>query len=293
MAGLISPAWRIITTGPADGESFSFDRLLNEAAPGFEAEAALKVLATQGVTNFTAAPTVYRAMRGANPDVDPSQLRLRCASSTGEPLTPEVNSWAEKALGVTLHDHYGQTEVGMLVNNHHHPMLKCPIRAGSMGQAMPGWTVVVLHEEREEPVGTNELGRIAFGLHASAFAWFTGYVGDPARSAERFSDDGRWYITGDTGSMDEDGYIRFSARDDDVIIMAGYRIGPFEVESVLVNHPEVAEAAVIAVSNDVRGAVVEACVVLRDGSAGSDALVTDIQQWVTLADTNTVCIIEE
>ncbi len=247
---------------------------------GFDAQATARVLVEQGVTNFAAAPTVYRALRSANLDIAPAQLQLRCASSAGEPLTPEVNNWAEQALGVSVHDHYGQTEAGMLVNNHHHPLVKRAIKPGSMGQAMPGWTAAVLHEERDAPLADGELGRIAFDLHASPLAWFEGYAGNPAKSAEKFSADGRWFLTGDTGQMDDEGYLHFSARDDDIIIMAGYRIGPFEIESVMLKHPDVVEAAVIAVPDEVRGEVIEAYAVLREGCTASEDRVKDVQQWV-------------
>lgn len=246
---------------------------------GFSPELTMRVLAEQGVTNFAAAPTVYRALRGAG--LPPSTgLALRCASSAGEPLTPEVNEWAEVALGVSVHDHYGQTEAGMLVNNHHHPALKRPLKAASMGQSMPGWRAVILREDRDEEAAVNEMGRVALDLRDSPLAWFEGYDGAPDKTAEKFAGDGRWYLTGDTGLVDEDGYFHFSARDDDVIIMAGYRIGPFEVESAMATHPAVAESAVIAVPDAVRGEVIEAYVVLREGYTPTEALESEIQQWV-------------
>jgi len=246
---------------------------------GFDAANTLHLLARERVTNFAAAPTVYRALRSANLPI-PADIRLRCASSAGEPLTPEVNEWAEQALGVQVHDHYGQTETGMLINNHHHPLVRRPIRAGSMGQSMPGWTTVVLHEQEDEEVGPNVAGRIALETATSPLAWFSGYEGNPAKSAEKFSSDGRWFLTGDTGMVDADGYFHFSARDDDVIIMAGYRIGPFEVESVIARHPAVVETAVISVPDAVRGEVIEAFVVLAGDQAGSDELAVELQQWV-------------
>jgi acetyl-CoA synthetase len=110
--------------------------------------------------------------------------------------------------------------------------------------------------------------------------WFTGYVDAPEKTAERFSPDGRWYYTGDAGSQDNDGDLFFSARDDDIIIMAGYRIGPFEVENVLVSHPDVAEAAVVGVPDELRGEVLEAFVVLRPDVAPSDELARELQQRV-------------
>lgn len=246
---------------------------------GFSPEATWAVLCGQGVTNFTAAPTVYRALR-ASSATPPSALRLRCASSAGEPLTPEVNDWAAGALGVPVFDHYGQTEAGMLVNNHHHPALRRPLRPGSMGHPMPGWTVQVLHPDHDDVAPPGTVGRIAVDTGASPLAWFRGYEGNAVKSAEKFTVDGRWYLTGDAGSTDDEGYFRFSSRDDDVIIMAGYRIGPFEVESVLATHPAVTESAVIAVPDEVRGEVLEAFVVLADGQAGSPELESDLQQHV-------------
>jgi len=246
---------------------------------GFSPESTLAVLANEKVTNFAAAPTVYRALRSSG--LHPSAaLHLRCASSAGEPLTPEVNEWAEGELGVTVYDHYGQTEAGMLINNHHHPLVRRPVVPGSIGQAMPGWKAAILHPDRDEEVGANQMGRVAMVIPESPLAWFKGYDGDPAKSAEKFAGSGRWYLTGDTGMVDEDGYFHFSARDDDVIIMAGYRIGPFEVESTIATHPAVAENAVIAVPDEVRGEVIEAFVVLRSGHAASPALEREIQQWV-------------
>ena len=149
-----------------------------------------------------------------------------------------------------------------------------------MGQAMPGWRAAILEADRDAEAGPNQMGRVAIDLSASPLAWFDGYDGDLAKTAEKFSADGRWYLTGDTGLRDADGYFHFSARDDDVIIMAGYRIGPFEVESAMATHPAVAESAVIAVPDEVRGEVIEAFVVLRGGFSASPELARDIQLWV-------------
>jgi acetyl-CoA synthetase len=246
---------------------------------GFSAETTFAVLSKLGVTNYTAAPTVYRALRASGIEV-PADLRLRRASAAGEPLTPEVNQWAERTLGVLVHDHYGQTETGMLINNHHHPALRRPLRQGSMGHPMPGWGAAVLHDDRDEPAPPGTLGRIALDLSASPLAWFTGYLGRPEKTAEKFTPDGRWYLTGDSGTVDEDGYFHFLSRDDDLIIMAGYRIGPFDVESVLVTHPAVAEAAVIAVPDQLRGEVLESYVVLRETHTGTPELAEELQQLV-------------
>jgi len=246
---------------------------------GFSAESTFAILARYGVTNFTAAPTVYRSLR-ASGLTPPGNLKIRCASSAGEPLTPEVNEWSAAALGVEVYDHYGQTETGMLINNHHNPALRRPLRTGSMGHPMPGWTADVLKLDHDEPAPAGEVGRLALDLTRSPLAWFQGYVNDPAKSAEKFTANGRWYVTGDVARVDEDGYFHFSSRDDDVIIMAGYRIGPFEVESVMVTHPAVRECVVVAVPDAIRGEVIEAAVVLREGWAPSHELTDELQGWV-------------
>lgn len=244
---------------------------------GFSPELTVAVLDKFAVTNLAAAPTVYRALRaaGARP-----AARLRCASSAGEPLTPEVNLWALEALGVEVHDHYGQTETGMTVNNHQHPSLRGPLRPGSMGRAMPGWKAVVLDHAVDSVAPNGETGRLAIELPDSPLAWFKGYVGEPEKTAERLAGAGRWYVTGDVARQDDDGYFFFGARDDDVIIMAGYRIGPVEVESVILSHPAIAECAVVASPDPVRGEVLEAVVVLRPGHEPSSGLTQEIQSRV-------------
>ncbi|MGY0063849.1 AMP-binding protein [Streptomyces sp. LZ34] len=277
--------WNAADPGWAYGLYFGVIASLSLGVPsvllhsGFSAELTWQVMDEFKVTNFTAAPTVYRSLRASDVPV-PDSLTLRCASSAGEPLTPEVNAWATQAFGIQVHDHYGQTEAGMLINNHHLPALRRPVRPGAMGHPMPGWSLHVLHEDRDEiaPVGT--VGRIAADLSESPLAWFRGYEGDPGKSAEKFSPDGRWYYTGDVGRVDDEGYFHFSSRDDDVIIMAGYRIGPFEVESVLATHPAVVECAVIAAPDEVRGEVLEAYVVLQDAVGASEALAAELQRLV-------------
>ncbi len=251
--------------------------LLLEA--GFDAATTFNILAEYNVTNFTAAPTVYRALR-ACAEPHPSITTLRCASSAGEPLTPEVNLWAEGALGVAVHDHYGQTETGMLINNHHHPDLAGPLKPGSMGTPMPGWSIVVLKDQEDTPAADGELGRVAIDWPNSPLAWFAGYADDPQKTAEKLAGNGRWYLTGDAGSRDEDGYFHFSSRDDDIIIMAGYRISPFEVESVILTHPSVLECAVIATPDATRGEVLEAYAVLQPGEEATPAQERSIQNWV-------------
>ncbi len=247
-------------------------------ADKFSPEGTWAVLRDEAVTNFTAAPTVYRSLRAAGDP--PAGLKLRCASSAGEPLTPDVNQWAPGALGVEVHDHFGQTEAGMLVNNHHHPALRRPIKPGSMGISAPGWAMTVVDAETHEELPPGKSGLLAARLADSPFAWFEGYVGQPEKNAERLTPCGRWYLTGDLAQQDEDGAFRFSSRDDDVIIMAGYRIGPFDVESVISTHPAVAEVAVVATPDEIRGEVLEAVVVLAAGHAPSEALSEEIKRKV-------------
>jgi acetyl-CoA synthetase len=246
---------------------------------GFSPALTWQVIDRFGVTNLAAAPTVYRALR-ADPAPVPAGIRLRRASSAGEPLTPEVITWAEEHLGVPVRDHYGQTEHGMVIVNGWADDVRAPVRAGSMGRPLPGWAAAILAEDSATVLPAGQVGRVAIEVADSPLLWFTGYAGAPEKTAERYTDDGAWYVTGDAGSVDEDGYFSFSARDDDVIIMAGYRIGPFDVESVLVTHPRVMETAVIGVPDALRGEVLEAFVVLRSGDSGDEALAAELQQVV-------------
>jgi acetyl-CoA synthetase len=249
-------------------------------AGGFTVETTWRTLADHGVTDFSAAPTVYRALRSSTQPV-PEGLRLQRASSAGEPLTPEVNDWARAALGLQVHDHFGQTEVGMVLANHHHPQLARPLKAGSMGRALSGWKLAVLAEDRDEPAETGAPGRVVIDVTASPLMTFRGYhPGRPEHDATKFTADGRWYLTGDVGAMDADGDFFFSSRDDDVIIMAGYRIGPYEIESVLSQHAAVAECAVIAAPDPLRREVIEAYVVLRAGNTASAELACELQNLV-------------
>jgi acetyl-CoA synthetase len=149
-----------------------------------------------------------------------------------------------------------------------------------MGRPIPGYRAAVLAHGEALPAAVGEPGRLAIDVPDSPLMWFRGYAEDPGRTAERFSEDERWYLTGDVASVDEDGSFFYSSRDDDVIIMAGYRIGPFEVESALMSHPAVVDAAVIGVPDELRGEVIEAYVVLRDGEAASPGVVQELQEHV-------------
>jgi acetyl-CoA synthetase len=248
-------------------------------ASGFSARLTYRVLERFGVTNFAAAPTVYRSLRAEDAAAPPG-LRLRCASSAGEPLTPDVLAWSRARLGATVRDHYGQTELSMVIADAWRPGLRRDIPPGSIGRPLPGWTCAVLARDADTLVPPGEVGRLAVDCAESPLMWFTGYANAPERTAERYTRDGRWFLTGDSACQDDDGNFRFSVRDDDVIIMAGYRIGPQEVENVLVTHPAVREAAVVAAPDEIRGEVLEAHVVLRAGTSASGELVTELQQLV-------------
>ncbi|MEV6561437.1 AMP-binding protein [Nocardia sp. NPDC051756] len=243
---------------------------------GFDPKLAWQVLAKFGVTNYAAAPTVFRAMRTTS---TPDGLVVRRASSAGEPLTPDLIPWGETVFGVPIRDHFGQTELGMVVGNAWHPDLEQHIEPGSMGHALPGWTVEVLRDDSDEPAPPGTLGRLGVDRNSPLFS-FRGYHNAPEKTAARFTADHKWFLTGDAATRDESGRVYFSSRDDDVIIMAGYRIGPFDVESVLLAHPDVAEAAVVGVPDELRGEVVEAFIVLRAGATPSENLTAALQQQV-------------
>lgn len=242
----------------------------------FTPDATWRILSALEVTNFAAAPTVYRALRMATP----LPRVLRKASSAGEPLTPDINEWSTSRLGVSVHDHYGQTELGMVFCNHHHPALQRPLKPGSMGIPLPGWSAAVLQADSDDLALPGNCGRVAIDVQRSATAWFGGYIDAPAATARKFTGDGRWYLTDDTGRVDTDGHYFFMARDDDVIIMAGYRIGPFDVESIIATHPDVRECAVIAVPDSMKGEVIEAFVVLDHPVERPDDLVDELKQRV-------------
>ena len=166
------------------------------------------MLAQYKVTNLAAAPTVYRALRSGEARA-PERLSLRACSSAGEPLNPEVVEWAERRLGVPVRDHYGQTELGMTIVNGWHADVQAPLKAGSMGRAMPGFSAAIVEEGNDVNAPAGVQGRVAIEVPASPLMWFTGYAGDPQRAVERFSSDRRWYFTADLGTVDDDGCFFF------------------------------------------------------------------------------------
>jgi acyl-coenzyme A synthetase/AMP-(fatty) acid ligase len=199
---------------------------------------------------------------------------LRHSLSAGEPLNPEViRVWADHT-GLTVYDGYGQTETVNILAN-----FRClDVRPGSMGKPTPGFDVRVLDPDGQEAAPGVE-GHVAVRVAPDRpVGLFKEYWRDPEANARVFRGD--WYYTGDRAARDEDGYFWFVGRADDVIISASYRIGPFEVESALVEHPAVAEAAVVGKPDRERGEIVKAYVVLAPGHAGSPALAQTLQDHV-------------
>jgi acetyl-CoA synthetase/medium-chain acyl-CoA synthetase len=236
----------------------------------FEPRAELGLLARFDPHVFCAPPTEYRLL--VKEDLSRLRVpRLRECVSAGEPLNPEViRAWRE-ATGIAIRDGYGQTETCLLVAN----LPGLPLRPGSMGLPMPGHRVEVIDADGR-PLPPGEVGEIA--LHGRPPSLFAGYWRDPEASAACRR--GEWYATGDRAYRDSDGYFWFVGRGDDVIISAGYRIGPFEVESALVEHPDVVEAAAVAAPDPDRGAIVKAFVVLRPGVRPDAGLAARLQEHV-------------
>jgi len=200
----------------------------------------------------------------------PQQFRIVC--SAGEPLNPEAIRWFREQYALTVLDYYGLTESYPLCANF--PFME--VREGSMGRPMPGWDVQILDED-ERPVAQGERGEICLRARSNPH-YPLGYWNNDEAGEETFG--GAWFHTKDAAQTDEDGYYWYAGRADDVIISAGYRIGPFEVESACIEHPAVHEAAAVASPDEKRGMVVKAFIVLADGHAPSDALATEIQGFV-------------
>ena len=225
------------------------------------------------MTTFCAPPTVYRVF--AQADLGRYDLgSIRHSIGAGEPLDPEVMRVWKDAIGTEIHDGYGQTETINIVAN----MPGLAVRPGSMGRPVPGIDVDVV-DERGRPVAAGEVGHIAVRMtDPHPLGLFHGYYADPAADRQCFHDG--WYFTGDTATRDADGYIWFVGRSDDIISSAGYRISPFEVESALQAHPAVAESAVVAKPDPLRGAIVKAYVIPAPGYQPSAALEKEIQDFV-------------
>src|SRR5437588_8812982 len=250
---------------------------MQDARVRFSAIETLEMLHNYPITTLCAPPTAYRMMVLDEPmaylKANPPKA-LRYCVGAGEPLNPEVIKVWEEETGMTIRDGYGQTETVLLCGNF--PPIK--VKPGSMGKPSPGFEVSVIdHEGAELP--PNKEGDIAVRVKPQRPTWmFREYWRDPDASSACIRGD--WYNTGDRAYKDEDGYFWFVGRADDVINSAGYRIGPFEVESALKEHPAVAESAVVASPDEMRGEIVKAYVILVPAFTASEALVTVVQEHV-------------
>ncbi len=259
----------------------------------FAPEKAFELMQAYGVTHTFLFPTALKAMMKAVPA--PRQqyrLRLQAVMSAGESVGDAVFHWCQQALGVTVNEMFGQTEINYIVGNcgsyldalgRRHPAW--PARPGSMGRAYPGHRVAVIDEAGAEcPRGTpGDVAVHSLDVHGQPDpVFFLGYWNNPGATAAKFTAaaDNSWCRTGDTAVMDADGYLWYQGRSDDLFKSAGYRIGPSEIENCLVKHPAVANAAVVPKPDAERGAVVKAYVVLAPGFTGHSALVEALQQHV-------------
>ncbi|MBP1123772.1 MULTISPECIES: AMP-binding protein [Pseudomonas] len=239
----------------------------------FTVQSTQHVIARYAINNLAGSPTAYRLLIAAGAEfADAVRGQLRVVSSAGEPLNPQVIRWFAEELGVVIHDHYGQTEIGMVLCNHH--ALRHPIREGSAGYAVPGYRIVVLDKTHRE-LPTGQPGTLAVDRERSPLCWFGGYLGMPTKAFV-----GRYYLSGDIVELNDDGSISFVGRTDDVITTSGYRVGPFDVESALIEHPAVVETAVIGKPDPQRTELIKAFVVLSSQYPPSAELAEELRLHV-------------
>ncbi|MWG34512.1 acyl-CoA synthetase [Halomarina oriensis] len=241
------------------------------AAPmaGFDPEAAFSVLDAFDVTHALIPPTALRMLMNATP---PAALPLEAIASAGEPLTPEILDWADERLDdVAVNEYYGQTELNLVVANSRW----FEVRPGSMGKALPGYDIAVLDPETREELPAGEVGELAV-RSGDERVFFAEYWNRPEATAEKRHDG--WFLTDDLVSRDDAGYVRFESRADDVIITSGYRVGPLEVEQVVLDHPAVEQVGVVGVPDDTRGEVIKAFVELVPDVEGDADLRAELQE---------------
>jgi acetyl-CoA synthetase len=247
--------------------------VVHEAAPS--AQFALSRIADLGVTNLATTPTLLRGIMALGKDsVRARPTRLRSIGSCGEPLNAEVVSFFRGVWNVTPMDHYGSSEFGLPIGNL--AAVDAPVKPGSMGRPLPGHEVTIVDDDGAE-VPTGTVGHIVMAPNPVGY-YSLGYWNDPERTREMQR--GRFITSGDLGRRDADGYFWFEGRADDVIKSAGYRIGPFEIESVILEHPAVAEAAVVGKPDALRGQIVKAFVTLRPGAVTGPSLADEIVELV-------------
>ena len=238
----------------------------------FSALRSFEVMARNGVTHAFLTPTALKMMAQVPDPANTYDLDLRVIASGGESVADELHKWSDQNLGAVINEFYGLTEVNHLVGGCEALWPGVP---GWMGLPYPGRTVALLDGDGA-PVAPGEIGEIA--VRPGDPTQMIEYWGNPEATRRQLRNG--WIMTGDQGTLDEAGYIRFLGRDDDMIASAGYRIGPAEVEESLVRHPRVAEVAVIPAPDPIRGRVVKAMVVLAEGCRGSDELTAELQAQV-------------
>lgn len=244
--------------------TYDFDR--------FHADEILDLIPRYGVTTLCCPPTMYRMMMQA--DVDAHDLStLTYCTTAGEALNPDLFDFWKEHTGLTIFEGFGQTETPLTVANLTHAVPK----PGSMGHPSPAFTIEVQRGDGSR-CDVGETGEICIDVHEKAPGIMLEYYRNPEKTEAAVF--GGWYHTGDTAWVDEDGYLWYVGRNDDVIKSSGYRIGPFEIESVLLEHEAVRECAVTGVPDPVRGKAVKATVVLAEGFEGNEVLVRELQQWV-------------
>ena len=238
----------------------------------FDPEEAYALMARSRVRNAFFPPTALRMMRAVPPPQGRHDVRLRTLGSAGEALGAETFEWGRQAFGVAINEYYGQTECNLVLAS---SALLGVSRAGAIGKPVPGHVVAVIRPDGSV-CAPGELGQIA--VQRPDPVMFLEYWGNPAATAAKFLGD--WMTTGDQGVTDQDGYVTFVGRDDDVITSSGYRIGPAEIEDCLLGHPAVALAAAVGKPDPLRTEIVKAFVTLKPGFAPSDALAADIRAFV-------------
>ncbi len=244
--------------------TYDFDR--------FHADEILDLIERYQVTTFCAPPTMYRLLKQESLEGhDISSLEY--ATTAGEALNPDLFAYWRDVAGITIFEGFGQTETPLTIGN----LTNSTPRPGSMGKPVPLYDVAILREDGTR-CNTGETGEICIHIDPRPAGIMMGYHRDPEKPAAAMHDG--WYHTGDTAWEDEDGYYWYVGRNDDVIKSSGYRIGPFEIESVLLEHDAVRECAVTGVPDELRGHAVKATIVLAEGVAGTDALTRELQEWV-------------
>jgi acetyl-CoA synthetase len=239
----------------------------------FDTERWYNILEQQQVSVWYTAPTAVRMLMRSSTKPKDQLNRLRLIHSVGEPLNPEAISWAQKALGMPIYDNWWQTETGgIMISN----FASVPIKPGSMGRPLPGIEAAVVERVDDQHVKALPPGEIGdLALKPGWPSMFRGYLHEEERYKKCFVDG--WYITGDLAKQDEEGYFWFVGRADDIIKTSGHMVGPFEVESALMEHPAVAEAAVIGIPDTMIGELVKAYVALKPGTEPSEELSLDIK----------------